>query len=153
MVQILEPAFDVVQRIVFGFHLGVARRLIPEAAATNALGERKTRNQPPLDQPTPFVSLFVAQFHHARTHGIEFFLYIAFEEIEGLMEMSVRIDDLHGMAPEACLILAIIGRFFLCQGKALDTLRYSEFRNATNWFFSASESALNLFVTSAACPA
>src|SRR4030095_10209787 len=85
LVQVLEPAFDVVERVVFGSHLGVARRLISETTAANAFRDGKTRDEPSLDQPAPFVSLLVAQFHHARTHGIEFFLYITFKEIERLM--------------------------------------------------------------------
>jgi len=79
------PAFDVVQRVILGSHLGVARRLISETTATNALGEGKTRDESPLDQPAPFVSLLVAQFHYARTHRIELFIYIAFEKIKRLM--------------------------------------------------------------------
>ena len=69
----------------FGFHLRVARRLISETTAADAFSKGQSRNQPALHQPTPFVSLLVAQFHHARTHRIEFFLYMAFKKIERLM--------------------------------------------------------------------
>lgn len=69
--------------------------LVPEAAAPDASSERKTRDKPPFDQPASFVSRLVAHFDHARTHRIEFFLDIAFEQIEGLVEVTVRIDDLH----------------------------------------------------------
>jgi hypothetical protein len=59
--------------------------LISEAAAANPFGEGKTRHEPSLDQPSPFVSFLVPQFHDAGTHGIEFFVYVALKQIEGFV--------------------------------------------------------------------
>jgi hypothetical protein len=63
----------------------MARRLIPEASAADAFGERETRYEPPLDKPTPAISLLIAQIHDTRAYRIELLFHVTFEKIEWLV--------------------------------------------------------------------